>query len=234
MYSKCQFGVELLRKLSHQETQVEIGRWCYTLYNHTANPEEGLDEILISLGTMEDAPEFERSYEELEQIAKDLIVGKEVKLWPDEDPKEKEGSVGAMRTPKHLLPPSLLPGEGKVGTFRELSLLSKVGGNLTPNHVPQRAYMKLFDVKSKDGVAVMMEQPVPGLGGRHRKTRTYGKKPDVASTPRQNLARDLQDLRKIYQEDGLYREMLPSLREVAKKNKQKFPELFKKGGSYDQ
>ncbi len=123
----------------------------------------------------------------------------------------------------------MLPGEGKVGSFRELDLMGKKGDNLTPNHMPQAAFMKAHGVERADGIAMMTEQPVPGVGGRHRTTRTYGRQPDLSATPRQELARDLVDARNIYRHDGLLPEARPALLKVAEKNRQVFSDLFKKG-----
>ena len=123
----------------------------------------------------------------------------------------------------------LLPGEGKVGTYKDLLLKSHRGDNLTPNHMPQFAFMQKHGVKKSDGISMMMEQPVPGKGGRHRQTNTYGKKPDLSSNPRQELAKDLVDVKNIYKKDGVYTaEIKKGLLEVAEQNKQTFPELFKK------
>jgi filamentous hemagglutinin len=123
---------------------------------------------------------------------------------------------------------ALLPGEGRVGTFRELDTLRRKGDHLTPNHVPQKAYMKQYGIKANEGMAIMMEQPTPGKGGRHRQTRTYGKHPDLSENPRTELAKDLQDLRQIYKKDGLYKEALPSLQELGKKTQEAFPDIFSK------
>ena len=51
----------------------------------------------------------------------------------------------------------LLPGEGKVGTFRELHNLCIKGDNLNPNHIPQSAYMQSYGVSHPEGIAIMME-----------------------------------------------------------------------------
>lgn len=54
------------------------------------------------------------------------------------------------------------------------------------------------------GIAVMMEHPLPGGGGRHRQTLSYGQSPDLSLQPRQVLAREVQDLRSLYQRQGIY------------------------------
>lgn len=37
------------------------------------------------------------------------------------------------------------------------------------------------------GIAILMEQPYPGRGGRHRRTQSYGQSPDFSLSPRQAL-----------------------------------------------
>jgi len=124
---------------------------------------------------------------------------------------------------------ALLPNEGKVGSYSELKKLEKPGDNLTPHHMPQDSYMKLKGVEKKEGVSMMVEQPNPGVGGRHRKTRTYGKRPNVNESSRQALGRDIKDMKTIYQEDGLYTpDIRDSLQKVIKENKRRFPHLFEK------
>jgi len=78
-----------------------------------------------------------------------------------------------------------------------------------------------------------MEHPHPGRGGRHRQTRTYGpggRNPDLmGETPRQALARDIADVRRIYQEAGLYgARVRQALQEVIRRNKQAWPGAFNK------
>ncbi len=124
----------------------------------------------------------------------------------------------------------LLQGEGRVGTFRELEKFGRKGDNLTPNHIPQDAYMKIYGVKRTEGIAIMMEQPVPGVGGRHRLTQTYGSRPNAGISPRKELASDIGDVRNIYKNDGVYTpEIRSALQEVIELNKQSFPHLFERG-----
>ena len=68
---------------------------------------------------------------------------------------------------------------------------------------------------------------------RHTQTRTYGNKnkdPELLKeTPREALGRDIKDVKKVYQENGQYNaNVRESLQEVAKKNKEQFPDLYKK------
>ena len=132
--------------------------------------------------------------------------------------------VGIKTTEK-----SLLPGEGKVGTYDELVEAGVKGDNLTPHHMPSKAKMKTYDISSGEGVAMNMEHPIPGKGGRHRITRTYGKSADASEVARQSLAKDIMDARNIYMKEGLYNETIKkALEEVIALNKKLFPWLFKK------
>lgn len=99
---------------------------------------------------------------------------------------------------------SLLPKEGRADTYGALDNQRIKGDNLTPNHVPQFAYMKQFGVKYRDSLAIWMEHPVPGTGGRHRATRTYGRRPNLAAQPRDELAHDIMDMRGLYRKEGIY------------------------------
>lgn len=121
----------------------------------------------------------------------------------------------------------LLPNEGKVGTFKELVKIGRDGDNLTPHHVPADKFMKEQGISRNDGIAIMMEQPTPGSGGRHRETRSYGSGPNLSETPREALTGDIADLVKIYREDGLYTpEMRESFKDVIRLNLQRFPDVF--------
>lgn len=76
-----------------------------------------------------------------------------------------------------------------------------------------------------------MEHFNPGSGGRHRQTLSYGLGPDLSLSPRQALARDIMDVRRIYQGDGLYKPNIrAALRDVISRSKQAFPGTFAKGG----
>ena len=68
----------------------------------------------------------------------------------------------------------MLPGEGNIGTYKDLIKAGKRGDNITPHHMPSAGYMKQKGVANSDGLAMNMEMPSPGTGGRHRLTDTYG------------------------------------------------------------
>lgn len=118
---------------------------------------------------------------------------------------------------------SLLPGEGDIGTYDELVKAGERGDNITPHHMPSAEYMSAKGVSKKDGLCINMEMPCPGTGGRHRMTDTYGRNmtnPEKAYyyslSPRDALAYDVKNLKRIYQNQGLYSEMRPKLQEYIK------------------
>ena len=58
-----------------------IGRWAFSAYSkHISDIEEDLIDIALDLSTMELGYQFALSYEKLNQVADDLIAGKNVKL----------------------------------------------------------------------------------------------------------------------------------------------------------
>jgi hypothetical protein len=108
----------------------------------------------------------------------------------------------------------------------------KPGDNVTPDHIPSAAFMSKFGEKKADGICMKTEHYHPGKGGRHRVSRTYGNTQNSESTlsPRSELATDIWDRKKIYQEDGLYDSTIrESLQDVIKQNKETFPDMFEKG-----
>ena len=130
---------------------------------------------------------------------------------------------------------SLLPGEGDIGTYRDLLDAGEIGDNLTPHHMPSAEYMSQYGVLQKDGLCMNMEMPSPGTGGRHRMTDTYGRNMTDAQkayyyslSPRDALAYDIKNMRNIYMKEGLYSEMRPKLIEFIKQSKELNPNLFGK------
>lgn len=75
-YTRIDFGKELKEKIKQKETQDMIGKWAYKMYfKHMSEIDDDFQELLTDLNAMEDGPEFEFSYEELDQIADRLIAG---------------------------------------------------------------------------------------------------------------------------------------------------------------
>lgn len=136
-------------------------------------------------------------------------------------------AIAGLRSPKA---PSiqtskvLLQGELEYGPYGRIA---KVGDSLTPHHMPSSAYMQeKFGIGHRQSLAMNVEHP-PSPGGRHRGTETYGRQPFLDELPRDALARDIADLRRIYQREGLYgptvRRALQGYIDLSKKT---FPKIF--------
>jgi hypothetical protein len=93
------------------------------------------------------------------------------------------------------------------------------------HHMPSAAYMKKYGVNYQEGIVITV------ANSRHRDTRTYGIDGSKSTLqPRDELAADIHDMRKIYQKDGVYNsEIRDGLLGVSKQNQAKFPEIFEKG-----
>jgi hypothetical protein len=125
--------------------------------------------------------------------------------------------------------PALLPGEGLVGTYDDLIKAGAKGDNITPHHIPSANRMAQEGVAKGDGIAINMEHPHPGSGGRHRETFTYGTQADMNMTPRQALDAGVDDARRIYQSQGLYTPAIEAkLQAVIDQNLAKYPAIFAK------
>ena len=81
MYTKIQFGKDLKQRVPERENVKFIGRWARSMCLDWLDCKD-LDflNLLLTLNTMDLGPEFAFTYEELDRIADDLIVGKDVKL----------------------------------------------------------------------------------------------------------------------------------------------------------
>lgn len=74
--SKNELGNLLNLKLKTASDITELSRWAFQIYNancHGLAPD--LKNVLLDLARMEDAPEFEYSYEELVSLARTLSEG---------------------------------------------------------------------------------------------------------------------------------------------------------------
>ena len=91
MYSREQFGKELKEKIGKElkeqllknKTAEQIGAWAVAMYYDNISEidiKSGIRKFLLQLGAMEEGLGFERSYEELNDIADRLIAGEDVKL----------------------------------------------------------------------------------------------------------------------------------------------------------
>lgn len=164
-------------------------------------------------------------FEKLDEINNEFS-GSNQKSTPRAETPTAESSISAY---------SLLPGEGDIGTYRDLLDAGKVGDNITPHHMPSAEYMAQHGIGKKEGLCMNMEMPCLGTGGRHRLTDTYGRNMTDAEkayyyslSPRDALAYDITNMREIYQSQGLYSEIRPKLREYIKRYKELMPELFGK------
>ena len=82
MYTKQQFGKELKEQMLKNKTSEEIGAWSIVVYYaRLFEMDTKLGLLLLQLGAMEEGYQFERSYEELNDIADRLIAGEDVELW---------------------------------------------------------------------------------------------------------------------------------------------------------
>lgn len=101
--------------------------------------------------------------------------------------------------------------------------------------MPSNYYMKeKFNIDIDDSLAFNLEQLTPEVGGRHRRTFTYGfkdrgKELYLNLMPRDALAFDINDIKRILKEDGLYNsESRKSLFEYINYHKKMAPGVFKK------
>ncbi len=126
----------------------------------------------------------------------------------------------------------ILPGEGNVGSYKELLDAGSRGDNLTPHHVPSDAYIKQHGIAKNEGICINMGQPLNG--GRHRRTKTCGRNMTDSEreayyklSPKKALEYDIQDARRIFKEEGkLDAKMEQKLQEVLNQNRAKFPNLY--------
>ena len=74
-----------------------------------------------------------------------------------------------------------------------------------------------------------MNVEAPRVSGRHARTETFGRTAFLDETPRDALARDIWDLRRIYRQDGVYGiQVRAALRDYIRLSQQTFPQLFNK------
>jgi hypothetical protein len=119
----------------------------------------------------------------------------------------------------------LMKKELKVGDYGKLKQSPEKGVDY--HHMPSSKQMEKYGVKKDDGIAIGVEKD------RHSLTRTYkGRNKEHLGNnekPRESLGRDVKDARQIYQDNNQYnKNVRESLQETIKKNKEKFPDLYKK------
>ena len=75
------YGLELKKYVLSEAPTEKIGEWTFSFYwENIESIDLSFRSLLLTLNKMELGPEFAYSYEELLQIANDLIDGKDVKL----------------------------------------------------------------------------------------------------------------------------------------------------------
>lgn len=75
------YGLELKKYVLSEAPTEKIGEWAFSFYwKNIESIDSDFEDLLLNLNKMELGPEFAYSYEELLQIANDLIDGKDVKL----------------------------------------------------------------------------------------------------------------------------------------------------------
>ena len=133
------------------------------------------------------------------------------------------GDVATSRTVRPLL-----PNEGAVDTYGALTKIGKKGDNLAAHHMPNDNYMRAHGVKRNDGIAMLVEHPTPGTGGRHREIHKTLPKQDPSLPPRDALAQSVNTAREKYKDSGTYTsEVRKKLLDVINENKETFPHMFK-------
>jgi hypothetical protein len=74
-YTRKQCGLELKEKIKQKVDVALIGRWAYNMYyEHMLEIDDDFKDLIKDLNAMEDDPQFELSYEELNQLADRLIA----------------------------------------------------------------------------------------------------------------------------------------------------------------
>ncbi len=115
---------------------------------------------------------------------------------------------------------------GNVGKFRDLTKGAPFHDNRQAHHIPAKSFMKKCGINKDDGLSIMMTNE------QHAKTRTFkgkAKNIPVDATAREELARDLWDVRSIMKEDGSYtKEVNKKLLDGVGQFKSEFKEVFKK------
>ena len=188
----------------------------------------------LHLKKVEKAAEEAENVKKIEKTAEGASKATKVAGDTAEDVTKVVGESTTKRAEKSGVN-SLLPREGNVGTYKELSKSGVRGDNLTPHHMPSDKYMSQYGIKRGDGMCMNMEMPSPGTGGRHRLTATYGgnmtsveKTEYMAMKPRDALTHDLKNIKKIYSDANAYPEIKPKIKEFIEKSISEFPELFEK------
>jgi hypothetical protein len=156
-------------------------------------------------------------------IGKTDDVGRDVgKFADDADSWRVPGSVKPTGV-EHGTISNHLGMEGATGTFDDLTAAGTRGDRITPHHMPSDAYMKakVPGYTRGEGITFNTRELT------HFSTRTFGRSPFLGEAPRDALARDIWDLRSIFQREGRYTPYIRGgLQDVIRQNKIKFPGVF--------
>lgn len=121
-------------------------------------------------------------------------------------------------------------GELEVGTYNSLYHANKQRGitkSITPHHGPSDAYMQnlgIYNYSHGRGITINLDI------SRHIRTRTFGNaNPIRGLTPRDELARDIVNVRNILRQDNIYNSYADQqLQRWIAENKRAFPHIFNK------
>lgn len=81
IYTPIMFGLELKKRIFRREDVANFGYWAYSVYSLQRDTiDKDYEDLLFTLSFMSEGPEFERTYKELNQIADDLLYGKNINL----------------------------------------------------------------------------------------------------------------------------------------------------------
>ena len=77
-YTRKNFGLELKEKIKNKDDAELIGLWALSVYyEYMLEIDDDFQDFLTDLGSMSADPQFELSYEKLDNIADRLITGEQ-------------------------------------------------------------------------------------------------------------------------------------------------------------
>jgi hypothetical protein len=82
------FARELKERVFYRQNRYDLGHWAFSIF---LDIKSDFGSILYAIATMESDPQFWYSYENLDQIADELLTGKKLD-WQDFDKREKVDS----------------------------------------------------------------------------------------------------------------------------------------------
>jgi hypothetical protein len=88
MRRQIEFAQELKKKVGAKQDRYDLGHWAFSIF---LDIKSDFGSILYAIATMESDPQFWYSYEDLDQIADELLTGKPLD-WEDFDKRKKVDS----------------------------------------------------------------------------------------------------------------------------------------------